>query len=776
MNKIILSTLACVVALACATSFAATIKSGDTIAWLGDSITFLGGFPNRPGYVNLCENAFKANGIEVKMHRFGVSGHKSTQMLDRVEQVINAEPKPTWMTLSCGVNDVWHGERGVALPQYKENITKIIDKVQAAGIQVVIFTATMIQEDVDNDLNKKLVAYNDFLREIAKEKGCVLADMNQAMQKQVADYRTRTGLTDNFLTGDGVHMNFLGDVMMARTVLKEGFAFTDAEMKKAEETIGKEIVRINTCPGSRPVYTGDACISGRLYLDIVENAVADKFMPSEYIRRRFAPILSETATEVFQKNIEKNGFDFTDAEEKAVADENKRVKEQNLPWRWYIDMSHGDEAAFIDKVGLDINLHYGVSKRAKEAGLTPEEFMSKNFGAVLNAEMEKLYKDACYLRTDGGTVPHPRLETVDLPIWDISENTERQTVVAKDTEGPHFQAATARADDGTIYAVWSWKNHGGPCGPMAMSKDGGKTWTRVDERLPEVYAKKFTNCPVIYRIVAPDGKARLFIMANLERKRSEYLGILMSEDNGLTWVERPSEKWACWNPPTALLPLKDGSTAIFGQRLQAHIKNDIDRPTDDQEIWMSITKDGGLTWSPQRTVAKAKFKNLCEPFAFRSDDGKEIGLLIRENRHTARSMMCFSRDEGKTWTEPIDTCRGLTGDRHQGVRAPDGRWVITYRDICNNSPTFGQYMAWVGTYDDIRNGRPGQFRIHLLHHRISEGWAMRDTGYSGVELLPDGTILCTTYTQHTPEGGRSIVATRFKLDECDPKRDLKPAQ
>ncbi len=263
-------------------------------------------------------------------------------------------------------------------------------------------------------------------------------------------------------------------------------------------------------------------------------------------------------------------------------------------------------------------------------------------------------------------------------------------------------------------------------------------------------------------------------MANLERKRSKDHGLLMSEDNGVTWVERPTEPWACWNPPTGILRLADGSTALFGQRMQAHITNDVDRPTDDQEIWMSITHDGGLTWSPLKTVAKARFKNLCEPFAFASDDGKEIGLLIRENRHTARSMMCFSRDGGKTWTEPVDTCRGLTGDRHQGVRAPDGRWIITYRDLAHKSPTFGQYMAWVGTYDDIRNGRPGQFRIHLLKHCIDGGWAMRDTGYSGVECLPDGTILCTTYTQHTPANvGRSIVATRFKLSECDPKKDLK---
>ena len=34
--------------------------------------------------------------------------------------------KPDWMTLSCGVNDVWHGKRGVNLEDYKKNIASII--------------------------------------------------------------------------------------------------------------------------------------------------------------------------------------------------------------------------------------------------------------------------------------------------------------------------------------------------------------------------------------------------------------------------------------------------------------------------------------------------------------------------------------------------------------------------------------------------------------------------------------------------------------------------
>lgn len=80
------------------------VKSGQKIAFLGDSITAGGMAPL--GYVSLTIAGLKANGIEATAIGAGVSGHKSNQMLERLERdVINK--KPDCMTLSCGVNDVW---------------------------------------------------------------------------------------------------------------------------------------------------------------------------------------------------------------------------------------------------------------------------------------------------------------------------------------------------------------------------------------------------------------------------------------------------------------------------------------------------------------------------------------------------------------------------------------------------------------------------------------------------------------------------------------------
>ena len=355
----------------------------------------------------------------------------------------------------------------------------------------------------------------------------------------------------------------------------------------------------------------------------------------------------------------------------------------------------------------------------------------------------------------------------ELPIVDISREKFRQTVIAMGTPDVYQgHPTTVLTKDGkTIFCVWTFQ-HGGPCGPMARSDDGGKTWKRLDSILPPAYAATHRNCPTLQAVNTPDGAERRFCIFSAKKGG---MGILMSRDEGESWYEVPPAKLSAGMPPTGFIQLKDGTSALFGQiRTNPAVKTD--GPTDDQDVWMSITKDGGFTWSPAKIVAHKEQKNLCEPFALRSPDGDEICLLIRENRHTARSMMCFSRDEGQTWTAPEDTCWGLSGDRHEGIQLPDGRWLIAFRDRALGSSTYGQYVAWVGTYDDIRNGRPGQYRIHLLHHCGRGGWPACDTGYSGVELLPDGTIICTTYTKHwDDERLHSVVCTRFNMAEIDEK-------
>jgi lysophospholipase L1-like esterase len=206
------------------------VEDGDKIAFMGDSITEAGAGPK--GYVRLVISGLEANGVKATAIPAGISGHKSNQMLERLERDVLSK-KPDWMTLSCGVNDVWHGANGVPLDQYKVNITKIVEQCQASGVKVMILTSTMIGEDQPNANNQKLVAYNEFLRTLAKEKNCLLADLNADMQAAIEKAGIET--KGNILTSDGVHMNRAGNQMMATGVLK-AFGLSGEQITKAQKS------------------------------------------------------------------------------------------------------------------------------------------------------------------------------------------------------------------------------------------------------------------------------------------------------------------------------------------------------------------------------------------------------------------------------------------------------------------------------------------------------------------------------------------------------------
>ena len=206
------------------------VKNGEKIAFLGDSITAAGRRPG--GYCQLVLAALKDQGIEAKSVFAGISGHKSNQMLARLERDV-LKHKPDWMTLSCGVNDVWHGKSGVDLASYKKNIAEIVDKAQAAGVKVILLTSTMIREDQGNDLNQKLLPYNEFIKVLAKEKKCLLADLNADMQAALKAFPADAPKGKQ-LTSDGVHMNKAGNIMMARGVA-EAFGLTNQQLDQSEK-------------------------------------------------------------------------------------------------------------------------------------------------------------------------------------------------------------------------------------------------------------------------------------------------------------------------------------------------------------------------------------------------------------------------------------------------------------------------------------------------------------------------------------------------------------
>jgi lysophospholipase L1-like esterase len=202
------------------------VKDDQTVAFLGDSITALG-WDAPGGYVRLTVAGLKTLGVNVTPIPAGVSGNTSRDMLARLTHDVLSR-KPDWLTLSCGVNDVWHGAAGVPLDEYEKNITSIVDQAQAAGIKVLLMTSTVIGED-DNDNNKRLVAYNEFLQHLAEQRHLPLAEENAAFQNALKE---NPGISP-YLTWDGVHPNTDGAQVVARALLV-AFGATAAQVAQAQ--------------------------------------------------------------------------------------------------------------------------------------------------------------------------------------------------------------------------------------------------------------------------------------------------------------------------------------------------------------------------------------------------------------------------------------------------------------------------------------------------------------------------------------------------------------
>jgi hypothetical protein len=111
-------------------------------------------------------------------------------------------------------------------------------------------------------------------------------------------------------------------------------------------------------------------------------------------------------------------------------------------------------------------------------------------------------------------------------------------------------------------------------------------------------------------------------------------------------------------------------------------------------------------------------------------------MLMRQNSRKFNSFTSFSNDEGVKSSSPRQLPGALTGDRHAGRYAKDGRLFVTFRDTTLESPTRGDWVAWVGRYEDVVAGRQGQYRV-----RLKKNYKGQDSAYAGLELLPDGTLV-----------------------------------
>jgi len=346
-----------------------------------------------------------------------------------------------------------------------------------------------------------------------------------------------------------------------------------------------------------------------------------------------------------------------------------------------------------------------------------------------------------------------------IPTIDLSKQTKRQVVIDREKGQYLGHPTTVLLEDNKTMLIVYPKGHGRGGIVYKRSTDGGLTWSK---RLPTPKSWETSReVPTIHRVIDANGTKRLIMWSGLYPAR-----LAVSENDGQSWSElKKAGDWGGIVVMGCLEPVKTGKghyMAMFhddGRFFTSKAKQE--KPVVFT-LFKTFSRDGGLTWAQPEAILARSDVHLCEPGIIRSPDGRQLCVLLRDSYRRRNSYVIFSNDEGKTWTKPRELPASLTGDRHTGRYTKDGRLFISFRDRTHDTPTFGDWVAWVGTYEDIAKGREGQYRVRLMDNTKGA-----DCAYPPVEILPDDTLVTTTYGHWTKGEAPYIVSVRLKLSELD---------
>ena len=210
-----------------------SLKSGERIVFLGDSITQAGAAPG--GYVTLVKELLAKTHPDLKVEIIGagISGNKVPDLEKRLERDVLSK-KPSLVVIYIGINDVWHSQSGKGTPKdaFRAGLKSLIQRIGDGGARVILCTPSVIGEKADgsNPLDPMLDEYCDISRAVAKETQTQLLDLRKAFLTHL-DKHNAAGAEKGILTSDGVHLNPAGNQFVAAQMLAALGVASSAEKK-----------------------------------------------------------------------------------------------------------------------------------------------------------------------------------------------------------------------------------------------------------------------------------------------------------------------------------------------------------------------------------------------------------------------------------------------------------------------------------------------------------------------------------------------------------------
>lgn len=367
-------------------------------------------------------------------------------------------------------------------------------------------------------------------------------------------------------------------------------------------------------------------------------------------------------------------------------------------------------------------------------------------------------------------------------------------------------------DDGRLFTFYP-SGHGKGAIIGKYSSDLGESWENLSDT--PVSWEKSQETPCVYNIHKNDGTSILVLTSG-----SPYwsdLNIMpdgfncsVSTDNGKNWSEfknwygqkwaedmnkkENTDKYAAYDAIVAmssLTQLKDENGNYIDKWMGTFHRGASEFGMDGGEAfvnyvsYLTFDEDNNAEWSePERLLEEHRELEekygMCEIEIIRNPQNDCLILLARANNRQSNSVVCYSYDEGATWSQPKELPNCLTGDRHKAeYDAVSGKLIISFRQYLSNGDKFKQsalspqmyltegWVAWIGTFDDLMSYANDDDSDDTYGDAIvilGKNYNQADCGYSGLVVLDDGTVIADSYGYFSPTARYPyIMQAKFKI-------------
>ncbi len=237
------------------------LKSGDSIVFLGDSIT------HQCLYTQYVEDFFYTRypSMRLKFHNSGVGGAKAWDALARFDRDVTAY-KPKYVTVLLGMNDGRYQPYDEETFQtYRRDMTEVVARIRKIGATPVLMTPTMFDSRAARMRNRQIPAdsltlynsvlayYGAWLQEVAVDNGYGFVDMYGPLNNLTLEQRK----TDpNFtMIRDSVHPDPPGQIVMAYSIIDQmGLRSPLSNIRITRQ--GKDKFRVQGARGKATELTG----------------------------------------------------------------------------------------------------------------------------------------------------------------------------------------------------------------------------------------------------------------------------------------------------------------------------------------------------------------------------------------------------------------------------------------------------------------------------------------------------------------------------------------